>query len=95
LELGIKALLKSETNDDVTGHNIKKLWEAVPNWQTKISTEIQKAFAILAKHHILEDAQLFRYHEDKKGMRLQDMLPVEQEGFEALDRAAWAVYNEI
>ncbi len=95
LELGIKALLKSKTGDDVTGHNIKKLWEAVSNGQTGISTKIQKAFAILAKHHILEDAQLFRYHEDKKGVRLQDMLPIEEESFEVLDQAAWAVYQEV
>lgn len=96
LELGIKTLIKYEADIDVIkSHNIKALWEKVPNCDTLIPEIMQRAFDVLEKHNILKDEQLFRYHLDLRKNRLQDMLPIEQKSFEALDQAAWSVYNEI
>jgi hypothetical protein len=95
LELGIKALLEKETGKKFTVHNIKSLWEKLPNYQDRSTVEISEAFAVLGKYHILEDAQLFRYEVDKKGTQLQDVLPIEEKTFKILGDAAWAVYREI
>ena len=96
LELAIKALVKEIKSVDIHGHNIKKMWEEnVPDYKNVLPEVINKAFAVLAKYHILEDAQLFRYHVDKSGATLSSMQPIKNEDFDALSGAAWAIRQTI
>lgn len=77
-------------------HNIKKLWEEnIPNYQSVLPDQIKKAFAVLEKYHILEDAQLFRYYADKKGVELNSMPPLKDADFNALSDAIWSIRQAV
>lgn len=96
IELAIKALIKEIKNIDVRGHNIKKMWEEhIPDYQNVLPNEIKKAFEVLEKYNILEDAQLFRYHTDKTGTRLENMPSIKNEDFDALQHAAWSIRQTV
>ncbi len=96
IEIAIKALIKEINNFDAHGHNIKRLWEEnIPNHQNVLPDEINKAFSVLEKYHILENAQLFRYHVDKGGVTLRSMQPIKSEDFDALSSVAWAIRHTI
>ena len=96
LEVAIKALVKEVKGLDVNGHNIKKIWEEnIPNHNSVLPDEINKAFNVLDKYHLLKDAQLFRYYTDKSGVKLKDLPPLENEDFDALSGAAWAIRQLI
>ena len=96
IEVAIKALIKEIKNLDIHGHNIKKIWEEnIPDYQNVLPEEINKAFIVLAKFNILEDAQLFRYHVDKGGVTLKSMQPIKNDDFDALSGAAWAIRQII
>ena len=89
IELAIKALIKKVQHIYVGGHNIKKLWENyVPNHQDIFPLTISKAFQVLEKFGVLKDAQLFRYHADISGERLESLPQIKNEDFEALYAAA-------
>ncbi|WP_126322243.1 hypothetical protein [Candidatus Rickettsiella viridis] len=92
LELAVKALIKEVTGHDVVGHNIQKMWEEnIPNYQNVIPEQINKTFTVLAKYHLLNDAQLFRYHADKGGVKLKDMPLIHSDDFDTISGAAWAI----
>jgi len=92
LELAIKALIKEIHRRDVHGHNLKLIWEKyIPNYKNVLPEKINKAFAVLAKYNVLEDAQLFRYHVDNNGIKLNDMPPIEYDDFDAISDAAWTI----
>jgi hypothetical protein len=92
IELAVKALIKEIKNEDINGHNIKKLWEEnIPNHQNMLPEKIKEAFDVLAKYNILKDEQLFRYHADNSGNKLNAMQPIPNDDFDALEIAAWAI----
>lgn len=96
LELCIKALVKEMSGVDVRGHDIKKMWEDnIPNYRNVIPEKIDKAFAVLAKFHVLNDAQLFRYHADKSGIKLKNMPLIQNNDFDAIYDAAWTIRQLI
>jgi hypothetical protein len=96
LELSIKALIKEATGVDVCGHDIKKMWETnIPDYRNVIPEKINTAFAVLAKFHVLNDAQLFRYHADKDGIKLKNMPLIRNDDFDAISDAAWAIRQLI
>jgi hypothetical protein len=96
LELSIKALVKEITAVDIRGHDIKKMWEDnIPDYRNVIPEKINKAFAVLAKFHVLNDAQLFRYHADKSGIKLKNMPLIQNNDFDAISDAAWAIRQLI
>lgn len=84
LELVVKAYAQEVTGNEVRGHNIKAIWKGIPNSEKLIPERINQAFNLLAKYHLLEDAQLFRYHVDKKQVKLKDMPPIQPEDFELI-----------
>lgn len=90
-ELSIKALIKEKTGNDAHGHNIKELWESISEYQNVIPEKISKAFTVLEKRHVLNDAQLFRYHVDKKCVELKDMPPIQNGDFDAISDATLAI----
>ncbi len=96
LELSIKALIKEMTGIDVHGHDIKKMWEDnIPDYRNIIPEKINKVFAVLVKFHVLNDAQLFRYHADKGGIKLKDMPLIQNNDFDAISDAAWTIRQLI
>lgn len=96
IELGVKALIKEVSSSDVNGHDIQKLWEKnIPNYRAVLVAEISKAFSVLKKFNVLNDAQLFRYHNDKGGNRLKDLPAIENDDFNALSDLAWKIRQAI
>lgn len=96
IELGMKALIKEVTGKDVHGHDIEKLWkENIPTHETELSAEISKAFSVLKKFNVLNDAQLFRYHSDKSGKKLKDLPAIESDDFDALIGLAWKIRDAV
>jgi len=91
LELAVKALIKETCGTDTHGHDIKALWESVPDHQNIIRDQISRAFTVLAKYNVLKDAQLFRYHADKGGVKLKSMPSLTNDDFDAISTASWAV----
>ncbi len=95
LELAIKALIKTLKGNDVNGHNIKSMWKCHIQNNTNISLKkIQKAFDVLEKHGVLHDAQLYRFHVDKKKIQLNNMPNVNNEDFDTVIDLAWSVREE-
>jgi hypothetical protein len=93
LECAIKALIKELTGAEVIGHNIEKLWKQIPSYK-KLAPEgeaIDNGFNILKKYHMLNDAQLFRYHRDQHGFKLQDLPAITNDDFSTVVAAVYKV----
>lgn len=90
IELAVKALLEAITFEEMTGHNIKNLYQKLPKVYKHILSEfgnINGVFEILTKFDILEDEQLFRYHVDKRKKYLNQVEKITNKDCDALNNA--------
>lgn len=97
IELAIKALIKELKNEEVYGHNIKKLWEdyILDNPQGILPDEIKKAFDVLEKYGVLENEELFRYPQSKNGVTLENILSIEITDLGILHAAAYSIRHLV
>ena len=94
LELAIKALIKITTGNDEQGHNLEKLWEKIPKQNDVLKEIVKKPFDILKKYDLLENEELFRYHINKRGIALKNLI-IERNDFDLLVDAIWSIRQII
>lgn len=101
IELALKALCESLINNDVKDHDLEKIWNLYSNEDRityTLKDQIIKAFEILKKFHVLNDEQLFRYHNKIKKKQIidfEEMPNIEHKEMETLSYCAWGIRQAV
>jgi hypothetical protein len=101
LELTIKSLIKEIGGGDISGHDIKTLWEKhlhnvkKHSFEIKTNEKINEAFEVLGKFHLLKDEELFRYFKHKNGRTMETLLSITTNDCEILISAIEEILRAI
>lgn len=92
LEAVTKALIKEKTGAEITGHDLKRLWQVDIKLKKSVRKKVEDAILVLEKFKALENTKLFQYHDEP---HIEDLSIISKEEFAVLDNAAWALYEEL